>query len=130
MASSIDGFPFVGPVPLGPGNFISAGYSGHGTCPPSSTQYQTDAMKKGMPRTLLFTAHLALLILDFSGVDYIAPALTKGYPPLPQPYLGTPQRVEALLNVDADAYYEKAIDSNLESAKEPFCNGSLRRKAR
>lgn len=75
-----------------------------------------------MPRILLSTAHVTPLILTSLGKEYTPPALTASYPPLPKPFHITTERIERLQEVDAKAKFEADVMSNLESAKEPFCN--------
>lgn len=114
VSPSIDGFPFVGAAPCGPGpggadragQFIAAGFGGH-----------------GMPRILLSTAHLTPLVLDAVGVQWSAPALVKDYPPIPAPFVVTAERVAALQDVDAKAEYEADIKEFEEDAKRDYCNG-------
>ncbi|KAH8597734.1 FAD dependent oxidoreductase-domain-containing protein [Bisporella sp. PMI_857] len=105
MSSSIDEFPFVGAVPLHDGHFLAAGFTGH-----------------GMPRILLSTAYIVPLILTSLGVESRSPALVAPYPPLPKPFHITTERIERLQKIDAKEKYEADVKSNLESAKEPFCN--------
>lgn len=108
VSPSIDGFPFVGPAP-GPardGHFIAAGFGGH-----------------GMPRILLSTAHLTPLVLDKLGVKWSAPALVKAYPPIPEPFVVTAERVAALQSADATAEYEADIQGHEEDAEKEYCNG-------
>lgn len=74
-----------------------------------------------MPRILLSTAHIAPLILRSIGVDYTAPGLVASYPPLPEAYRTTPERIQALQSVDASAKYNASIKSHLESSQKAFC---------
>lgn len=108
VSPSVDGFPFVGPVPGADraGHFIAAGFGGH-----------------GMPRILLSTAHLTPLVLDAVGVQWSAPALVKDYPPIPAPFVVTAERVAALQHVDATAEYEADIKAMEEDATKEYCNG-------
>jgi hypothetical protein len=76
----------------------------------------------GMPRILLSTASIAPLILDSIGMKFTPPALVATYPPLPKPFKLTMERLKRLQHVDAKAKYEAAVENDLESAKEAFCN--------
>ncbi|KAF9881472.1 FAD dependent oxidoreductase [Colletotrichum karsti] len=102
---SIDSFPFVGAIPARDGHFVAAGFSGH-----------------GMPRILLSTAHITPLILDSLGAKYSAPAMVAPFPPLPEPFHASAERVSSLQKVDAAAKFAEYAKSSLESAKKPFCN--------
>lgn len=75
-----------------------------------------------MPRILLSTAHIVPAILNALNVKFTAPSLVAPYPPLPEPFHLTVERIQRLQKVDADAHYEAQVASNLESAKESFCN--------
>ncbi|ORY67771.1 FAD dependent oxidoreductase-domain-containing protein [Pseudomassariella vexata] len=124
MSSSVDAFPFVGAVPDHDCHFIAAGYTGHG----KRFVKSKDGLKKdtdnveGMPRVLLSSAHIAPLILDSLGLEYTAPALVASYPPLPEPFHVTKERVESLQKLDAAALLEASVKLSLESAEKPFCN--------
>lgn len=106
VSPSLDGFPFVGPAPDRDGHFLAAGFGGH-----------------GMPRILLSTAHLAPLVLDSLAVAWSAPALVEAYPPMPQPFVVTAERVAALRRRDARAEYEDEVKGHEEAAKKEYCNG-------
>ncbi|KAM3420079.1 hypothetical protein BST61_g3384 [Cercospora zeina] len=80
IAGSIDSFPFVGPVPGREGQFMAAGFAGH-----------------GMPRILGATAHITPLVLDYLKSDLKMPSMAKIFPPLPAPFHATPERVERLV---------------------------------
>ncbi|KZM21387.1 uncharacterized protein EKO05_0006148 [Ascochyta rabiei] len=105
--SSADAFPFVGPVPNRDGHYIAAGFAGH-----------------GMPRILLSAAHITPVVLDSLGVEYSQPLLATAYPPLPQPFHTTLERIERLQNTDPAAIIEEYRRGCAESAKKPFCNTS------
>ncbi|OBT79094.1 hypothetical protein VF21_02492 [Pseudogymnoascus sp. 05NY08] len=105
MSSSIDEFPFVGAVPNHKGDFIAAGFSGH-----------------GMPRILLSTAHVVPLILTSLGIESTPPALVAPYPALPKPFQIATDRMEKLQKINVKAKYEAEMKMNFESAKEEFCN--------
>lgn len=106
VSPSIDGFPFVGSAPGRDGQFIAAGFGGH-----------------GMPRILLSTAHLTPLVLDSLNIKWSAPALVKDFPPIPAPFVATAERVAALQGVDSQAVYEAEIKEQEEDAKKDYCNG-------
>lgn len=105
VSPTADAFPFVGPAPSHEGQFIAAGFGGH-----------------GMPRILLATAHLAPIVLDSLGVTWTAPALVKDYPPIPEPFVVTGKRVDDLQSADMQADYEADIKEHEECAKLPYCN--------
>lgn len=104
-SDSIDAFPFVGAVPDRPGHIVAAGFNGH-----------------GMPRILLSTAHITPLVLKELGVNWTAPKLVEKYPPLPEPFMATAERIRALQTADANANYEASVKGHEESAKKSFCN--------
>ncbi|TEA16083.1 hypothetical protein C8034_v000678 [Colletotrichum sidae] len=109
-STSIDAFPFVGPLPNRQGQFVAAGFSGH-----------------GMPRILLSAAHITPLILDALNVEHSPPGLAAGFPPLPEPFSSTPERISSLQSVDAAAKFAAVSKGSLESAKKPFCNDARSR---
>ncbi|OCF32124.1 FAD dependent oxidoreductase superfamily protein [Kwoniella heveanensis BCC8398] len=102
-STSIDSFPFVGPVPKNKGHFVAAGFAGH-----------------GMPRILGSTAHLAPLVLADLGVKSNTPSTATIFPPLPEPFQATEERIQRLQSVDALAKFQKEIDEGLVSSKKPF----------
>ncbi|KAJ5362553.1 hypothetical protein N7541_003397 [Penicillium brevicompactum] len=104
-STSIDSFPFVGRIPKRDGQFVAAGFSGH-----------------GMPRILLSTAHITPLILEDLGIKFTPPSLAAAYPPLPKPFEATADRISSLQTVDSAAIFDKKVKDCLESAKKPFCN--------
>ncbi|KAK2608048.1 hypothetical protein N8I77_006685 [Diaporthe amygdali] len=104
-STSIDSFPFVGPAPGHTGQFVAAGFNGH-----------------GMPRILLSTAHITPLILEELGVKWTAPDLVAPYPPLPEPFVVTDERVKAFTEADAKKNYEASVSAHEASAVKPFCN--------
>ena len=81
--NTLDAFPFVGEMPSQPGNFVAAGFNGH-----------------GMPRILLTTAHLAPLVLDNLGIRHSKPKMLDQAPPLPKPFILTQKRIDELHKVD------------------------------
>ena len=105
QTSSADAFPFVGPVPNHDGHYIAAGFGGH-----------------GMPRILLSAAHIAPLVLESLGFDYNLPSLASAYPPLPQPFHVTAERVQRLQSTDVAAIAEQYKKGCEASAKQPFCD--------
>ncbi|WVQ99100.1 hypothetical protein IAU59_006232 [Kwoniella sp. CBS 9459] len=102
-SSSIDSFPFVGSVPKNEGHFVAAGFTGH-----------------GMPRILGSTAHLAPLVLSALGIQSTTPSTATIFPPLPEPFHATEERVQRLQSIDALAKFQKDIDEDLVSSKKPF----------
>lgn len=104
-STSVDSFPFVGPAPGHGGQFVAAGFNGH-----------------GMPRILLSTAHITPLILEGLGVKWAAPGLVAAYPPLPEPFVVTEERVKAFTEADARKHYEASVSAHEASAAKPFCN--------
>ncbi|KAF1938601.1 DAO-domain-containing protein [Clathrospora elynae] len=105
QSETADAFPFVGPVPNRNGHYIAAGFAGH-----------------GMPRVLLSAAHITPLVLESLGVEYDQPPLAAPFPPLPQPFRATAERIERLQNTDTAAIAESYKQSCEESANKPFCN--------
>lgn len=75
-----------------------------------------------MPRILLSTAHITPLVLTFLGVEFTPPPLVAPYPPLPEPFRVTTERVQRLQKVDPASKYDEGVKSSLESAKKSFCN--------
>lgn len=84
---------------------MAAGFNGH-----------------GMPRILLSTAHITPLILEELGVKWTAPDLVASYPPLPEPFVVTDERVKAFTEADAKKNYEASVSAHEASAVKPFCN--------
>ncbi|WVQ80116.1 hypothetical protein IAT38_002217 [Cryptococcus sp. DSM 104549] len=101
--TSIDAFPFIGPVPNRPGHFVGAGFGGH-----------------GMPRILGSTAHVAPLLLTSLNIPHSTPKAATAFPPLPEPFLVTPERVERLQHVDAQAKFRASVESTKKSAEGPW----------
>ncbi|KAJ5537465.1 hypothetical protein N7494_006944 [Penicillium frequentans] len=104
-STSIDAFPFVGGIPNRDGQFVAAGFSGH-----------------GMPRILLSTAHITPLVLDALKAKYTPPSLVAPYPPLPMPFLATAERIASLQEADSTALFERMVKDCQESAKKSFCD--------
>ncbi|KAI5366417.1 Putative FAD dependent oxidoreductase, FAD/NAD(P)-binding domain superfamily [Septoria linicola] len=111
--SSIDSFPFVGPVPGREGHFIAAGFVGH-----------------GMPRILGSLAHLTPLVLESLNLEHTLPSVAAIFPPLPSPFHATPERVQRLVQTaDVAAKAEAYRKSCAESAAKRFCNDERSRPA-
>lgn len=107
VSPTADSFPFVGPAPGRDGQFIAAGFGGH-----------------GMPRILLATAHITPLVLDALGIKWTAPALVAAYPPLPAPFVVTDERVQSLQGAGMQAAeYEDSLKEHEECAMKDYCNG-------
>ncbi|KAK8853497.1 hypothetical protein IAR55_004204 [Kwoniella newhampshirensis] len=103
MSSSIDAFPFVGPVPDKTGHYVASGFTGH-----------------GMPRILGSTAHIAPLVLSSLGVPFETPAAAAIFPPLPEPFHVTAERIKTLQQLEPKEKHKLAMEASLESAKKPF----------
>ncbi|WVQ86207.1 hypothetical protein IAT38_008375 [Cryptococcus sp. DSM 104549] len=103
MSSSIDAFPFVGPVPSKSGHYVAAGFTGH-----------------GMPRILGSTAHLIPTILSDLGIPHTTPNVAATFPQLPEPFAVTAERVAKYQEVDAEAKLKAAREESLESSKKAF----------
>lgn len=73
-----------------------------------------------MPRILLSTAHVAPLILQSLGVAHTLPEVVTTYPPLPQPFHATAERIRRLQTVDAMAKFDEEVASGLASSKKSF----------
>jgi hypothetical protein len=119
-ASSVDMFPFVGPVPNREGNWMAAGFVGHGKLA-SFIYWHRRLTNVGMPRILLSTAHIIPGVLDSLGFEYKQPALVAPYPPLPKPFHVTAERVERLQSIDLAAKAQAYRESCKESSQKPFC---------
>jgi hypothetical protein len=104
-STSIDSFPFVGPAPGHSGQFVAAGFNGH-----------------GMPRILLSTAHITPLILEELRIKWTAPELVAAYPTLPEPFVVTEKRIKAFTEADAKKDYNESVKNHEASAAKPFCN--------
>jgi len=105
QTESADAFPFVGAVPQRPGHFIAAGFAGH-----------------GMPRVLGSAAHITPLVLESLGVEYSQPLIAASFPPLPQPFHTTAERIERLQDTNLSALAEDYKQRCEESAQKSFCN--------
>ncbi|WVQ66804.1 uncharacterized protein L199_004995 [Kwoniella botswanensis] len=73
-----------------------------------------------MPRILGSTAHLAPLVLKELGIDYNTPEAAAVFPPLPDPFYATEQRIDSLQSVDAIKKFQDDVNDNLASSKKPF----------
>ncbi|WVQ86208.1 hypothetical protein IAT38_008376 [Cryptococcus sp. DSM 104549] len=103
MSSSIDAFPFVGPVPSKSGHYVAAGFTGH-----------------GMPRILGSTAHLIPTILSDLGIPHTIPHVAAMFPQLPEPFVVTEERVAKLQEMDVEAKFKAAREESLESSRKVF----------
>lgn len=74
-----------------------------------------------MPRILLSTAHIVPGVLKALDFEYKQPALVAPYPPLPEPFHVTAERVERLQGIDLAAKAQAYRDSCRESSQKPFC---------
>ncbi|TYJ54196.1 hypothetical protein B9479_005122 [Cryptococcus floricola] len=102
-AESTDSFPFIGPVPNKPGQYVAAGFAGH-----------------GMPRILGSTAHLVPILLSSLDIPFTQPYVAGLFPELPEPFKATGERVERLQRVDAKAQFAENIERARESASKPW----------
>lgn len=75
-----------------------------------------------MPRVLLTAAHIAPLVLSFLEIAKTTPQLALSYPPLPEPFHLTRERLDRLQGFDVDGFQETWRARCAESAKKPFCN--------
>jgi hypothetical protein len=75
-----------------------------------------------MPRVLLSSAHITPLVLESLGVKYEQPLLATEFPPLPQPFRTSAERVTRLQNTDIAALAASYKQRCEESAKKDFCN--------
>ena len=73
-----------------------------------------------MPRILGSTAHLTPIVLSELGIHYQTPTAANIFPPLPEPFFATPDRVEKLQAIDAAAKFQEEINEGLLSSKMPF----------
>lgn len=73
-----------------------------------------------MPRILGSTAHLTPIVLSELGIQYQTPTTANIFPPLPEPFFATPERMEKLQTVNALAKFQEEIDEGLLSSKKPF----------
>jgi hypothetical protein len=79
-------------------------------------------MSKGMPRVLGSAAHVTPLVLESLGVKYSQPLVAASFPPLPQPFRTTAERIEKLQDTNLSVLAEEYKQRCGESAKKPFCN--------
>jgi hypothetical protein len=75
-----------------------------------------------MPRVLGSAVHITPLVLESLGVEYSQPLIAASFPPLPQPFRTTAERIERLRDTNLSALTEEYKQSCEESAKKPFCN--------
>ncbi|KAK8036366.1 hypothetical protein PG991_001503 [Apiospora marii] len=102
--TSADGFPFVGAAPQHPGQWITAGFAGH-----------------GMPRILLSTSSISTLVLDALGIEHSEPSGVAQLP-LPKPFQVTQDRVDRLQNTDVEGIRTRFTANCKASSVKPFCN--------
>jgi hypothetical protein len=108
-------------VPKRPGHYIAAGFAGHGKHT-LLLRITTQLTNKGMPRVLGSAAHITPLILESLGVEYSQPLIAASFPPLPQPFHATAERIERLQDTNVAGMVEEYNLRCKESAKKPFCN--------
>ncbi|KAK4689637.1 hypothetical protein P7C73_g464, partial [Tremellales sp. Uapishka_1] len=63
----------------------------------------------GMPRILLSSHHIAPLILDSLGIANTAPPKTEAYPPIPEPFKLSAERLEKLRAMDPPKLVNQAV---------------------
>ncbi|KAK8875327.1 FAD dependent oxidoreductase [Apiospora arundinis] len=107
--TSADGFPFVGPAPRHPGQWVAAGFAGH-----------------GMPRILLSTSSISTLVLESLGLEHSEPSGAAKLP-LPKPFLATKDRIDRLQNTNVEGIRSSFTAKCKESSVKPFCNGERSR---
>ncbi|KAK8096276.1 hypothetical protein PG999_014298 [Apiospora kogelbergensis] len=110
--TSADGFPFVGAAPSHAGQWVAAGFAGH-----------------GMPRILLSTSSIALSILDSLGLDHSQPSGVAQLP-LPKPFVATQERIDRLQSTDVEGIRTRFTSSCQQSSVKPFCNDDRSRPSR
>ena len=114
-------FPFVGAVPNKDGQWMAAGFVGHGKYYGLFSNRWVRLTAAGMPRILLSTAHIIPAVLGSLGFEHHQPALVAPYPPLPKPFVVTAERVERLQSTDLAAKAQAYRESCNESSQKPFC---------
>lgn len=119
--NSADMFPFIGSVPNREGNWMAAGFAGHGKHFYIRSCCGGKLMVTGMPRILLSTAHIVPGVLESLGFDYQQPAIAVPFPPLPKPFLLTAERVAKLQSTDLAAKAQAYRERCRESSQKPFC---------
>lgn len=87
MSRSKDGFPWIGPHPSKENQFVLAGFNGH-----------------GMPRILLSAAYIAPLVLESLGLPVETPSVALTFPPLPEPFKLTSERLARVGDPNAKRY--------------------------
>jgi hypothetical protein len=75
-----------------------------------------------MPRVLGSAVHITPLVLESLGVEYSQPLIAASFPPLPQPFRTTAERIERLQDTNINALTEEYKQSCEKSARKPFCN--------
>ena len=121
--NSADNFPFIGSVPNRDGNWMAAGFAGHGKHSHLESNLCAQLTIAGMPRILLSTAHIIPGVLDSLGFEHQQPALAAPYPSLPKPFLITAERIERLQDTDLAARAQAHRERCKESSQKPFCRG-------
>ncbi|KAK8043964.1 hypothetical protein PG994_012802 [Apiospora phragmitis] len=96
--------PFCWAAPQHPGQWIAAGFAGH-----------------GMPRILLSTSSISTFVLDSLGIDHSEPSGVAKLP-LPKPFLATQERIDRLQSMDVDGIRTSFAAKCKESSVKPFCN--------
>jgi hypothetical protein len=120
-------FPFVGAVPHHDGQWIAAGFAGHGKSDPvvlfspPKKDLLTSSSLIGMPRILLSTANITPSILESLGFSHSVPALAAPYPTLPKPFQVTKERVEKLQGTDVAKRAKLTRERYSESSRKEFC---------
>lgn len=110
-------------MPQRPGHFIAAGFAGHGE-PSPLLRITNKLIIKGMPRVLGSAAHITPLVLQSLGVEHSQPLIAASFPPLPQPFRTTAERIERLQDTNLSALTEEYRQGCEESTKKPFCNNA------
>lgn len=113
-------FPFIGAVANRVGHWIAAGFAGHGKIHIAVVRMCCILTSTGMPRILLSTEHIVPLVLKSLSFESSRPNLASKYPPLPKPFLVTPERVERLQSTDVDVkarLYKERCEESMKS----FC---------
>lgn len=126
-ATSSDAFPFVGALPGRPGQFLAAGFSGHGRSN-SLFDYSYTTNVAGMPRILLSAAHVASLVMRSLGEEHSTQSMATEYPDLPTPFVITTERITRLQKIDVHATMEARVKLDAIAAKACF-RGSVETKA-
>jgi hypothetical protein len=119
--NSADMFPFIGSVPNREGQWMAAGFAGHGKHVHLNSVWCAKLMIAGMPRILLSTAHIIPGVLDSLGFEHQQPALAAPYPSLPKPFRITAERIARLQDTDLTERAQAHRERCKESSVKPFC---------